>query len=332
MSLADIMDRIAHRRTPPHTSLFLPDPPTVPDGGAGGYFQVRLSSMFLQDERRWFQEIVPATFVLADFNYGKDVVRQPFFVSNQMLSFMPEGIDSRKLRVRFRDTLVAGPTPYTGGDVGLFVGLFQSSIRDWRHEMFSVFETLFGSLDFGLVSQYVKVADKLTDQILRCLGGEDVKCLLAERRVIGQHAFPQAGYLAYLRTPDGGAVDTDGLVVDDDTLQRTAGSGMVPVEDLDYCLIRIERLATRNDYSKMDFNATWRTACEQRRAGNVAEGQALMLHCANQIDASPDLSEDDKSALIELYQSKLLATRALVSSRGQGEAEAATRSGAPWRA
>jgi hypothetical protein len=326
MPLADLVDRIVRRPAHPHTTLVIPDPVATPVGAGAGYFQVRLASMFLRDERRWFQEVVPVTFVLADFNYGKDTVRQPFFVSNQMLSLMPEGIDPGKLRVRFRDTLVAGPTPYTGGDVGLFVGLFRSSIRDWRRDMFSVLETLFGSVDVGLLSQYVKMADKLSDQIFRCLGGEDIECLLAERRVIGQYAVPPAGYLAYLRAADG-PVDTTGLAVHDDTLQRDAGGRMLPVEDLDYCLIRVERLATRNDYSKMDFTTTWRTACEQRRAGNVIESQGLMLHCANQIDASPDLSEEDKSALIELYQSKLLAIRSLAAHRGPGQAT--TRAGAP---
>jgi hypothetical protein len=328
MSFADLFEGIAHRRAQPHTTLAFPDPDPGPaaDGAAGGYFQLRLASMVLRDDRTWFQEVVPATFVLTDFNYGKETVRQPFFVSNQLLSLMPEGIDARELRVRFRNTLVAGPMPYAGGDVGLFVGLFRSAIGDWRRDMFSVFETLFGNVDFGLLSQYVKVADKLSGEILRCLGGEDIKCLLAERSVIGQHTCPQPGYLAYLRA-SGRAPDTAHLVVRDDTLQRNGNGGMAPVTDLDYCLIRIDRLATRNDYSKMEFNTTWRTACQQRRAGSLAEAQALMLHCANQIDASPDLSEDDKSALIELYQSKLLAVAPLVSRRGPGGA--ATRSGAP---
>lgn len=326
MGFAEFADRVMRTPARPHTTLALPDPAPAEDGAEAGYFQVRLTDMCLSDDRRWNLDIVPATFFLADFNYGGATIRQPFFVSNQLLSMMPEGMDPTRLRVRFRDTLVVGPTPYAGGDVGLFVGLFQSAIEDRRKALFSVFETLFGSFDLGMLSQYVKVADKLSEEIFRCLGGSDVQCVLAERRVIGQHALPPRGYLAFLRARKG-QVDTAGLVVHDGTLQRRNGDRMSPVDELDYCLVRIEQLALRNDYSKMDFHRTWSKARERMRAGQPREAQALMLECASQVEASLDLSEDHKVSLIELYQSKLLATRSLKAL--DAGAEAATRSGRP---
>ena len=325
MSLMEVLDRLRHAPARPHTTVVLPDPDPYEDDTPPGYFQVRLTDMALSDDRRWFEEIVPATFFLVDFDYGGSTVRQPFFVSNQLLSMMPAGVDPNKLRVRFKDTLVAGPAPYAGGDVGLFVGLFKSVIEDNRKVLFSVFETLFDGVDLGMLSQYVKLADKLSEQIFRCLGSADIKCLLAERRVIGQHALPPRGYLAFLHARDG-TIDTEGLEVRDGTLQRRTGSTTSPLQDLDYCLVRIEHLAFRNDYGKMGFNQILARAREARRTGRVQEAQTLLLECASQIDASADLSAKQKSALIVSSAAELYATPDL--TRPQGE-QAATREGVP---
>lgn len=325
MDFTEFFDRLKHAPARPHTCAVLPDPAPYADDAQPGYFQVRLADMALRDERRWLQEIVPATFFLVDFDYGGATVRQPYFVSNQLLSMMPAGIDPHTLRVRFRDTLITGPTPYTGGDVGLFVGLFQSAIKDDRKALFSVFETLFSGLDLGLLSHYVKLADKMSGEIFRCLGGADVKCLLAERRVIGQHALPPCSYLAFLRAPDG-TIDTDGLEVRDGTLQRRAGGTASPVQDLDYCLVRVEHLAFRNDYGRMAFNQVLFRARDARRRGRVQEAQALLLECARQIDTSADLSARQKSELIESSTAELYATPVLAGPADEGTA---MRDGAP---
>jgi hypothetical protein len=316
MAFADFFDRLKHAPARPHNYVWLHDPTPYEGDAPPGYFQVRLTDMSLTDDRRWLQEIVPATFFLIDFDYDSTTVRQPYFVSNQLLSMMPAGVDLRKLRVHFKDTLVAGPVPYAGGEVGLFVGLFQSAIDDKRAALFSVFETLFGSIELGMLTPYVKLADKLSEQVLLCLGGADIKCLLAERRVIGQHALPERGYLAFLSGRDG-QIDTAGLEVRDGVLQRAG----VPVQDVDYCLIRVEHLAFRNDYSKMPFNEVLARARTAKRAGRAPEAQALLLECAREIDACPDLSTAQKSALIESSAAALYGTPIL--------AEAPTRDGMP---
>jgi hypothetical protein len=325
MDFMDVIDKLAHRPARQHASIVLPDPMPYENGTDPGYFQLRLSDMALSDDRRWLQEIVPATFFLVDFESGGTTIRQPYFVSNQLLTMMPEGVDPNRLRVRFRDTLVTGPTPYAGGDVGLFVGLFQSAIEDRRETLFSVFETLFGGVDLGQLSQYVKVAEKLSDAIFRCLGGSEMKCLLAERKVIGQHMLPARGYVAYLCARKGN-VDTSGLEVREGTLQRRVGDTVSPVQDLDYCLVRIELLAFRNDYGQMGFNEVLRRARDARRSGSVETAQVLLLECARQIDASNELSAKQKAALIESSAAELYATP--IMNRPPQEVRA-TRDGAP---
>ena len=320
MGLRELAERLAHRPAQWHTTVPLPDPDAAAsqEDPAPGYFQVRLTDMLLCDARIWNLEVAPATFFLADFNYGGQPVRRPFFVSNQLLTMMPAQVDPGKLRVRFRDTLAVGPTPYAGGDVGLFVGLFQCAIEDHRKALFSVFETMLGGVDPGLLSQQVKLADKLSEEVFRCLAGDQVECMLAERRVIGQQSLPPRGYLAYLHARKG-PVETNGLMVVDGTLQRKTGARVAPVTDLDYCLVRVEQQTLRNDYSTMAFHRTYAHAREKMREAQAAEAQALLLECVRQIEASPDLSEYNKFQLIEMYQADLFATRALRTARGTGD-------------
>lgn len=320
MNFGEFFDVLLHRRARPHITLALADDGVTaePVGAEPGYFQVRLAEMALTDDRRLHQEIVPATFFLADFNYAGAIVKQPFFVSTAMLAALPAGVERSKLRVRFVDTLVVGPTPYTGGDVALFVGLFQTVVDDRRRSMFSIFEKLFGMVDLGALAQYIKMADKLTAEIFSFLGAADIECLLAERRVIGQQALPASGYLAFLR-PLKNEVDTTGLTVVDGSLRRRVGGVLKPVDDVDYCLVKIERLAVRNDFTNLAFHATWLKARDKMLARQTAEAQALMLECGYQVFASPDLSEDHKTQLIQFYQAKLLSTASLLAGPAAGQ-------------
>lgn len=326
MLLSELIDKARHHAAVRDETVALPGKPAGQAGAAAGYFQLRLSEMRLTDSRRWFSEIVPATFFLADFTYGKDQVRHPFFVSNGLLSGLPGGVDGGKLRTNFRNTLVLGPTPYMGGDVALFVGLFQTTIDDRLKSAFSILEKLFGAFAPGAMSSYLKLAEQLAGEISACLGDTDLKCLLADRSVIGTHAMPDTGYLAYLRA-SGKPVNKEGLTVEDDTLMRKVGDKLVAVDDTDFCLVKVEQMAQRNDYASMAFHATFEEARKKMLARQTVEAQALMLECAYQVLGSPDLSEDHKAQLIEFYQAKLLAVQSLLGAGASASADA-TRSGA----
>lgn len=326
MSLSDFIERLKASPNVPHATVELDDPEGPATGLPDAYFQVRLSDMYLSDKRRWQFEIVPAAFILVDYQYASEAVRHPFFVSNKLLSGLPSDMNAKTWPVRFRDVPVLGPTPYVGGNVALFVGLFQSAVEDRRATLFSVFETLFGSLPMGALSEYLKLANKLSSDIARMLGMEDIKCLLAEYAGINQAAAPRQCYRAYLSAREG-KPDIEGLEVRDRTLWRRKGGKVAPVEDTDYCLIRIERLAARNDYGSLDFHATWSEARLKMIERQPQEAQALMLACARQVLVSPDLTEDHKLALIKFYQAKLLAAQVLLDS-GPGTRGAPTRAAA----
>lgn len=306
---------LARGKVKAHASILLPDENSAPMTG-GGYFQVRLVDMSLAFGRQWHQEVVPATFVLADYNYGGKPIRHPFFVSNAMVDGLPTGIMPATLRMRLRNTMVVGPTPYVGGDVALFVGLFKSVIADRRKEAFGIFEQLFSKIDVLGFSQYLNIANKLSETIFSCLGAADIECVLAERRVLIQGEMPSSRtYLILLSSTDKQPVDTQGLSMHGDELIRKSGTREAPPEDLDFCVLSIEHIAQRNDYAAFPFHALWQQARAKMVGAQVAEAQALMLECASQIFSSADLSEEHKVDLIEFYQARLLAVKNLLSPR-----------------
>lgn len=316
MTFDAFLTGLAHGKAKTHTSMLLPDKNSAPMTGAAGYFQVRLVDMSLAFGRQWHQDVVPATFVLAEYNYGGKPIRHPFFVSNAMVEGLPTGIAPATLRMRLRNTMVVGPTPYSGGDVALFVGLFKSVIADRRKDAFGIFEQLFGKIDVLGFSQYLNIANRLSETIFSCLGATDIECVLAERRVLIQGETPLSRtHLVLLKATGKQPVDTQGLSMHGDELMRTSGGKVAPPEDLDFCVLSIERMAQRDDYAVFPFHALWQQARAKMVGGQAAEAQALMLECASQIFASADLSEEHKVDLIEFYQARLLAVKNLLSTR-----------------
>lgn len=330
MSLEDILGFFRGAQSTPDRVIPLADPEVQPgaddyDGNAGAYFQIRLSEMYLTDKRRWHQEVAPASFVYTDFQYDGKQVRRPFFVSNALLPELPLGVEPASLRVRFTNTSVLGPVPYEGGDVDLFVGLFQTTIADWRKMTFQMLEKVFSALGPNPAAAYLDKISGLAGDLLAFLRLNDVKCVLAERLALGQHAIPRPGYIAYLRHSERPVPDGE-LQVHEGRLKHVVDGHLREFDATDYCLVRVQRLATRNDFPSMPFHQLWKEARGKALAGDMAGAQSLMLECARQVLASPELTERDKEYLIPYYQNKLFAADKLLQ---QAEApHGAVRAGA----
>ena len=316
MALTDLLEWMWHRPAEKNEAFFLPPDAQATPVAEPGYFQLRLAEMRLTDARRWITQIVPATFVLTEFNYGGERVRRPFFVSNGLLAYLPQGIEGSRLRVDFRDTLVLGPTPAIGGDVVLFVGLFQMAIGDQLKSAFAILEKLFQVVP-GPVGSYLKLAEQLAGEISACLGDTNLTCLLGDRAPIGSK-LPPAGYQVYLKA-NGIPLERRTLTVVDDMLMQRMGDQLVPVISHDYCLIKVEHLAQRDDYSSLPFHAVFEMARKSLVFGERDKARLQILECIGMIYGSPDLSEDDKARLIAFYQARLLAIQTV---RGEARGDA----------
>jgi hypothetical protein len=156
------------------------------------------------------------------------------------------------------------------------------------------------------LGSYLKLADKLLGEVSSCLGASGIQCLLAEQQAIGEQHIPEAAHIAFIADTNPG-LRKEGLAVKDDQLFQTSGEALEPFSAADYCLVKIELQAHRNDYTAMPFHQTWLSAREHMLAKKTQEAQVMMADCANQVFRSPDLTEPHKFALIRLYQAKLIA-------------------------
>jgi hypothetical protein len=316
-TLAELWNALLHRPARKTLSCAIPaervtgetlQAPMDPDNP--GYFQVRLAEMFAKDGRVLWKTLTPATLLVCEFKYAGDEVRSPVFVSNRMLQGADAGgpaVD--KTHVRLHDTRIVGPVPYAGGDVAIFAGLFRTQIADHRKSLFNVLEKLFGGAAGGGLGAYLKLADKVSDELLGIFGMKDIECVLAERNVFGTALRPLGdGYFALLDI-DERAFDATALHVHGGRLQRRVDGAMLPFDLCDYCLLRIETSATRTDYATLPFHEAFVQARKKLATRKVAEAKLALLDCLSAVEGSRDLSEDHRYRLIEYYQVEFLKAR-----------------------
>lgn len=321
MLFTDFWDKLQHRPARRLVTRLLPSPDAGPaiESGAG-YFQLRLNEMFLRDERQLWREFAPATLFLCEFKYGsrEQPVKLPFFVSNQLLEGLSDKADLEKTRVKLNDTRVLGPVPYVGTDVAVFAGLFRTVIRDNRKRLFNVFEKLFGAAQASALASSLQLAETLSDELLESLGMSDVECVLAERNVFATLRRPLAGgYLAMLHC-DEAVLGGQPLSVVDNTLFVGPEASRKAFDLCDYCLISLETMQTRNDFTTLPFHRFWKEAQMKLLRNQVEEAKAALIECQAAVLASDDLTEDHKSRLLEFYQASFLKEQDRFTGAGRG--------------
>jgi hypothetical protein len=299
------------------------------------YFQIRLAEMCLRYERELWRGFLPATLFLCEFRHQQDWARVPYFVSNRLVSGLELSGELAKAPIQFRDTRIVGPVPYLGDQVKVLVALFRIQNADWRKSLFSMIEKLLGAVSAGGIGPYAAIADKLSGEILECLGMREVECLIAERREYGSDGVAPVplmdGYLALLNCAEE-AVPSGALKVIDGQLRDVRSGKPSPFTDCDYCLVRLERLESRNDYTTLAFHKTWEKARDHLLRGRLEDAKASLVECNRQIFDSPDLTEEHKYQLMQIYLTNFKRDEALFSAsanaqRGPAAAEATRGAG-----
>jgi len=324
MPFAELMDRVRRDAATSHAVIEEAWPPASAAragdaaglGIASGYFRVRVVEMALADDRRWQAVVAPAAFVCVEHGYDGQRVRRPLFLGTQAIAGkLPDGVEGKRVRVRFENLSVVGATPIDGGDVELFVGLFQATLEDRLRLGFDLVEKVLGAVGSAPLAAGVKLVDQLSGDIVHALNGDGMKCLLAHDAVLNPDAPLRTRCLSFVRSPSG-AVDCTGLRLVDGQLRRVATGGSAAVDDLDYCTVSVECFAMRGDVLSLPHNRLLAQAREVQLAGRRQEAAFLLQQCIREIAASPDLTEDHKLALIRHYQVSLpLAWDAAASDR-----------------
>jgi len=269
-----------------------------------GYFQIILSEMFLRDKREYWQGFVPLSVIISDFEYDRRRQTIPFFVDNKLLKAVEPYVEGE--HVEYYNTRVAGPIPYSGDRVSLFVGLFRIQVDNLAENLFSFLGTIVSSFDFTVLSTYLDIARPLGRGLQDLLGMKQVQLRLGTRdeftcKPNDPHQFRE-GYLVYINCPENN-ISIDKLWVNDSRL--FIGTDKKPIEpftEYDYCLIRIEQLSARSDYTTLPFHKLWEDAKRIIYQGNHINAQWKLMELAQQLAISPDLTQDHRYHLIQVYK------------------------------
>jgi len=267
-----------------------------------GYFQIKLSEMFLHDRREYWRKFLPVGLVLSDFFFQKRET-VPFLVGHHLLQDLEKTVKGQS--VEYHNTQVAGPIPYRGGGLALFVGLCRVQVSDLVEELFSCLESLVKTLDVPPFSSYLTVAQPLYHGLKGLMGQSEVELRFGHRDNFtdqdGDLQRFRSGYLAFINCPED-AIPVQDLWVKDGRLQKGTRENHEHLTDYDYCLVKIEHLAERQDYESLPFFALWGEVKKILWSGAQALATSKLNDFLAQLALAPDLVTPHRHQLIQVFK------------------------------
>ena len=323
--LGRLWDVIWSRTTDRKVCLRIPDQQALDAGEEGttfleddSYFGIRLSEMFIRDERVLMRTFVPLSVAITEFIYDGKKQIVPFIVGNQLLKSIDPYVQGA--HVEFNNTNIAGPIPYVGGDVSLYMGLYRAQVNDLSKKLFSLVGTILSSFDTTGLSRYLDLAEPLGAGLADMLGMKEVEFRLGKRdEFAGREGVNQfkSGYLAYINLTDRD-LDSSRLRVKDGGLQINRNDGdLERFTDADYCLIKIEHISERGDYTALSFHKLWTTAKDLIWQGEPNKAKAAFIELVRELARSPDLTKKHRFHLLQVYKANFEAETAQFSSISQ---------------
>ena len=268
------------------------------------YFEIRLSQMFLRDQRQILRDFIPFCIAVSEFIYDGGVEIVPFFVGNQRLKSIEKYI--REAHVEYRNERVAGPIPYAGDDVSLFLGLFRTQVNDLVERLFNFLEAVISPFDSKILSTYIGIAQSLRSGITELLGTNQVEFRFGNKDVFidRPNDFRQfrEGYFAHINCPEA-AIDVDHLWVKDGTLHLGKNRDSIsPFMEFDFCLVRIERRTERSDYTTLPFYRLWNKTVKEIADGRQTKAKWTFLELCQTLAQSSDITQSHRYHLIQLFK------------------------------
>jgi len=283
------------------------------------YFEIRLSEMFIRDVRVFLRSFVPLTVVVTEFIYDGSRAVVPFIVGKQVLKSIEQYVSGEN--VEYKNTSIAGPIPYSGGNVALFVGLYRTQVNDISRKLFSLLGGILSRFDATGLSRYLDIAGPLGAGLGDLLGMKEVEFLLGRRDefdgAAGSPSQFRSGYLIYM---NGTFAQLQGqtLYVKNDTLHiGSSSSSLQRFNACDYCLVKIDRIAERADYTALPFHKLWTGARDLIWQDQVEKAKSAFLALVQELARSADLTTKHRYLLMQAYKANFeveLQTRRIATT------------------
>lgn len=316
MNLAQAFDRFLNRRPMPTFYAAVPaehvldsDFEAITLAPEEAYLQIRLAEMRLRNSREHGREFAPFAVVVSQLLYDGESRTIPILVGKHLLGQTKPEVDGEW--ISFLDARVAGPLLYRGDELSIFVGLYRAEVASLAKSMFDLLDSVVDTFDLGQISKHLKPAARIGAGLLDLLGVQEVEPRLGVRTSLGDGMAPSrqlsSGYLAYVRGPED-RLCPEQLWVRRGRLHVGENASAPPCREWDFCLISIEHLRHRNDYTRLAAHSRWREAQRLVWQGQpqIATMVVQTILAQDLLDCR-DLTRTDRFRLLEVYKANLEA-------------------------
>lgn len=295
------------------------------------YFGIRLSGLHLVDARRFATMRLPLCVCLVEFQNAGQRRTVPFSIGPDVIQqkLKAAGINGQEQKARsawieLLDLTVVRPTPVSEDNVQLYAGLFSVPSDNLVKSLLNVVGSIGTALGQPQLGAGLKVAETIYDSFGAMLGSDGVDQVAAA--LIGNVLTERgSGYLLIANTsPDD--FDLAKARVIRGRLHWPEGlQGGGAVVEFDHALLALEQFDTviqkGTGLAPALFGSLWAAV---GAAASRNEAAAALRRLQDGIATSPDLTENDRIALIGGYAK---AAEALASARWgtTAQEEAATR-------
>ena len=265
-------------------------PPTLARNES--YFAVRLNQLRLASGRKWWVQIAPMAFMVAEFQHGRERLAVPFVVGPSMLERFGQPVPGGML---FDDTVIVGLHPYKGGRIAITAILYEVPRSDEARRLLSFVEKAASVVGAATaMGTYLKVADVVLDGLEGLLGLDGVRPVAGRRFEVDPDLADDLGTGWFVLAD--GDLKPENVWVKDHRLQykHADGGGFYDVPDVDLLLYSLVSAPRRTDIEQLDFHPTIREAETQAHADASDDGwkraKAIMTTAFTQIIDSADLT------------------------------------------
>jgi hypothetical protein len=273
----------------------------VPMVADEGYFRIVLAEMFLRDRREYWNAYVPFVLMVCDFLYDGQRRSVPVFVGKEALQGLETYLGNEA--VEYRNTVLVGPVPYAGDDLGLLIALFRSRSDDLAEKLMGIVGDIGSLFPLADLSRYLAILAPLRRGVETILGIKDVQFRLSTREVFNERNSFQSGFIVLANCSEEQMEMEELWVRNNQLLVGPTGQARRAMT-FDYCLLKIEFEPDRN-FAALPFARLWTDIKGMVWEGQVSKAEVKFLEMCSQLAVSPDLTNPHRADLMRVYKMKL---------------------------
>lgn len=267
------------------------------------YFRLRLTRMFLKNQRDWFKTKYPIVHTSMSF-VGIDGTVEMQFVARPELS--ADNDLANLAQITPLEQTLLGPVLYRGGDLDLLLGLYAATATDWSQRFLDLAA---GITQFAIpapLTTAISVAGTIKKAIENTLGGDDVTLKLGLDKELKENDWLAPGWLVMIAAPDD-EIDLPNLAVEDGELLTQQGE---IYRAHDYIVLAIEVTDMRSDWQSLGYGTLWQELKKTAaNANDIAQVKEAYLTFSGAVLASADLSITDRRRIVALAQQQVKEIR-----------------------